>query len=57
MPRWDIVVSIVWFVIVFRWIWWLITIFAGIVRVHEMSGWGKAIWTLFLSGASERMPA
>jgi hypothetical protein len=35
----------------------LITIFAGIFRVHELSGWGKAISTLFLSGASERMPA
>ncbi|MCW2722877.1 hypothetical protein [Pseudonocardia sp.] len=57
MPLRDIVVFIFWFVIVFAWIWLLITIFADIFRDHELPGWGKAIWTLFLAGASERMPA
>jgi hypothetical protein len=57
MPLWDIVVFIFWFVIVFAWIWLLITILADIFRDHELPGWGKAIWTLFLAGASERMPA
>lgn len=30
------------------WIWILITILADLFRDHEMSGWGKAVWVLFL---------
>jgi hypothetical protein len=48
MPLWDIVVSIFWFMILFTWIWLLIAILGDIFRDHEMSGWGKALWTLFL---------
>ena len=48
MPLWDVVVSIFWFMILFTWIWLLITIFGDIFRDHELSGWGKALWTLFL---------
>lgn len=48
MPLWDVVVSIFWFMILFTWIWLLIAIFADIFRDHELSGWGKAFWTLFL---------
>ena len=48
MPLWDIVVSIFWFMVLFTWIWLLIAILGDIFRDHEMSGWGKALWTLFL---------
>ena len=48
MPLWDVVVSIFWFMILFTWVWLLITIFGDIFRDHELSGWGKALWTLFL---------
>jgi hypothetical protein len=48
MPLWDVVVSIFWFMILFTWIWLLIAIFGDIFRDHELSGWGKALWTLFL---------
>lgn len=30
------------------WIWILFTIIGDLFRDHEMSGWGKAIWILFL---------
>jgi len=30
------------------WIWILITILTDLFRDHEMSGWGKAVWVLFL---------
>ena len=48
MSFWDVILSIFWFMILFAWIWLLITIFADIFRDHELSGWGKALWTLFL---------
>jgi hypothetical protein len=30
------------------WIWILVTILTDLFRDHEMSGWGKAAWVLFL---------
>ncbi|HEY1854133.1 MAG TPA: SHOCT domain-containing protein [Solirubrobacterales bacterium] len=30
------------------WIWILITILTDLFRDHETSGWGKALWVLFL---------
>jgi hypothetical protein len=30
------------------WIWILIVILNDLFRDHEMSGWGKAVWVLFL---------
>ena len=30
------------------WIWILITILSDLFRDHEVSGWGKAAWVLFL---------
>ncbi|MGN6256819.1 MAG: SHOCT domain-containing protein [Solirubrobacterales bacterium] len=30
------------------WIWILITILTDLFRDHELSGWGKALWVLFL---------
>jgi hypothetical protein len=37
--------SIFFFVI---WIWILITILSDLFRDHELSGWWKAVWVLFL---------
>src|SRR6476620_7980945 len=48
MSLWDVLVSIFWFMILFAWIRLLITIFADLFRDHELSGWGKALWTVFL---------
>ena len=40
-----VVVEIFLFVV---WIWILFTIITDIFRDHEMSGWAKALWILFL---------
>jgi hypothetical protein len=48
MTLWNILVSIFWFMVLFAWIWLLIVILSDIFRDHELSGLGKALWTLFL---------
>jgi len=45
---WDILVSIFWFMLLFAWIWLLVMIFSDLFRDHELSGWAKAAWVLFL---------
>jgi hypothetical protein len=30
------------------WIWLLITVFADIFRSHDLSGWARALWVLFV---------
>ncbi|HEX5588374.1 MAG TPA: SHOCT domain-containing protein [Acidimicrobiia bacterium] len=44
----EVFLSFLWFFIFFIWIWLLITVFADIFRDHEMSGWGKAAWVIFV---------
>jgi Phospholipase_D-nuclease N-terminal len=44
----QVVWSILWFTMFFIWIWLLITVFADIFRSHDLSGWGKALWTIFV---------
>ncbi len=48
MGLWEFLVSIFWFMILFAWIWLLIVILMDIFRDHEMSGWGKGLWVLFI---------
>ncbi len=40
--------SLLWFVMFFIWIWILITVFADIFRSHDLSGWAKAVWVIFV---------
>ena len=40
--------SMLWFFMFFIWIWILITVFADIFRSHDLSGWAKAIWVIFV---------
>jgi hypothetical protein len=40
--------SIVWFTLFFIWIWLLIVVFGDIFRSPDLSGWSKAIWTIFV---------
>ena len=40
--------SFLWFFLWFIWIWLLIIVFADIFRSHDLSGWGKALWTIFV---------
>src|SRR5215472_11580467 len=32
----------------FIWIWMLIVVFGDIFRSNDLSGWGKALWTIFV---------
>jgi Short C-terminal domain/Phospholipase_D-nuclease N-terminal len=40
--------SLLWFFLWFIWIWMLIVVFGDIFRSPDLSGWGKALWSLFV---------
>jgi hypothetical protein len=40
--------SMLWFFCFFIWIWLLIRVFSDIFRSHELSGWAKALWIIFV---------
>jgi hypothetical protein len=40
--------SMLWFFLFFIWIWLLIVVFSDIFRSPDLSGWGKALWTIFV---------
>ena len=40
--------SMLWFFLWFIWIWMLIVVFGDIFRSQDLSGWGKALWTIFV---------
>lgn len=48
MPLFDIFWTMLWFFLFFIWIWLLISIFGDIFRSKDLSGWAKAIWSIFI---------
>ena len=44
----EVLWSMLWFFLFFLWIWMVITVFADIFRSNDLSGWGKALWTIFV---------
>jgi hypothetical protein len=40
--------SLLWFALFFIWIWLLITVFIDIFRSHDMGGFAKALWVIFV---------
>jgi hypothetical protein len=40
--------SMLWFFLWFIWIWILIMVLMDIFRSHDLSGWGKTLWVLFV---------
>jgi hypothetical protein len=40
--------SMIWFTLFFIWIWLLITVFADIFRSHDMGGFAKFLWIIFV---------
>ena len=40
--------SMLYFFMFFIWIWLLISVFSDIFRSHDLSGWGKGLWTIFV---------
>ena len=41
---WTMLVFFAWVI----WFWLLITVFSDLFRRHDISGWGKAGWTVFV---------
>ena len=44
----DILLSTLWFMLVFAWIWLMVSILTDLFRDPSVSGWGKAAWIIFL---------
>jgi hypothetical protein len=44
----DLFWAMLWFFLFVIWIWLLITVFVDLFRDHELSGWAKAAWLLFI---------
>jgi hypothetical protein len=40
--------SMLWFFLWVIWLWMLIGVFGDIFRSPDLSGWGKALWTIFV---------
>ena len=40
--------SMLWFFLFFIWIYILIVVFSDIFRSHDLSGWAKALWVIFV---------
>ena len=40
--------SMLWFFLFFIWIWLLITVFADIFRSHDLGGFAKFLWVIFV---------
>jgi hypothetical protein len=47
MPLFDLFWSMLWIFLFIIWIWLLISVFIDIFRT-DMSGWGKALWVIFV---------
>ena len=44
----EVFLEMLYFFFFVIWIWLLIVVFADIFRSHDLSGWGKALWTIFV---------
>lgn len=44
----DVFLSMLWFVLFFLWIYLFVVLLTDIFRSHDLSGWGKALWVVFL---------
>ena len=41
---WSMLIFFMWVI----WIWILVTVLIDVFRRHDLSGWGKAAWTVFM---------
>src|SRR5215475_5908492 len=44
----QVFLSMLWFFLFLIWICLLVVVFADIFRSHDLGGWAKALWTLFV---------
>jgi hypothetical protein len=47
-PMGGVFLTMLYFFLFFIWIWILITVFVDIFRSHDLSGWIKALWCIFV---------
>ena len=47
-PLLGIFWTVLWFALLFIWIWLLIRVFADIFRSHDLGGFAKALWVIFV---------
>jgi Short C-terminal domain/Phospholipase_D-nuclease N-terminal len=44
----QVFLSMLWFFLFFIWIWLLIVVFTDVFRSHDLSGFAKAMWVIFV---------
>jgi hypothetical protein len=44
----QVFLSMLWFFLFFIWIWLLIVVFSDLFRSHDIGGWAKALWVIFI---------
>jgi hypothetical protein len=44
----DVFLSMLWFTLFVMWIWLFFALIADVFRSSDLSGWGKALWTVFM---------
>jgi O-antigen/teichoic acid export membrane protein len=47
-PILDFFLTMLYFFLFVIWIWLLIAVFSDIFRSHDMGGWAKALWSIFV---------
>jgi uncharacterized membrane protein YcjF (UPF0283 family) len=47
-PVLDAFLTMLYFFLFIIWIWLLIMVFMDVFRSHDMSGWAKALWVIFI---------
>ncbi len=47
-PILDFFLTMLYFFLFIIWIWLLIMVFVDIFRSHDMGGWSKALWAIFV---------
>lgn len=47
-PLLQIVITMMWFFLFFLWIWIAITVLIDVFRSHDMGGFAKALWLVFI---------
>ncbi len=47
-PVLDAFLTMLYFFLFFIWIWLLVMVFFDIFRSHDLGGWAKALWVIFI---------
>lgn len=47
-PLLNLFLTMLWFFFFIAWIWLLVTLLTDVFRSHDLNGWTKALWTIFI---------